>query len=227
MHRIPDRNIGAFGPAALITLLVLLFGLAACGSDGDDSAERDETTETVETTDDTTADEDDGADDDEPAEEQSDGDEPAEEPSEDDEPAEEPSDDDEPVDEGDATEESDDGAPVSSGDVSMVEWALEAPTTYQAGEVSFVAANGGSFPHELAIARGDGYDTLPQTLTGAVDEAELGADFLGRTERISPGAEATLTLDLEPGNYVIFCNLGSGPSSHAANGQVLSITVEG
>lgn len=119
---------------------------------------------------------------------------------------------------------------VTGGDgiaVSLTEWALDAPTSFAGGEVTFTAANDGNFPHELAIARGDSYETLPLLANGAVDEAALGADFLGRTDRIESGATADLTVTLEPGNYVLLCNIQAGPNSHAAAGQVLSVTVEG
>ncbi len=112
-------------------------------------------------------------------------------------------------------------------EVSLVEWELIAPTSFAGGDVTFTASNDGEFPHELAVVRGDSYETLPLLANGAVDEAALGADFLGRTDRIEAGASGDLTLTLEPGNYVLVCNIQAGPNSHAAAGQVLSVTVEG
>ncbi len=128
-----------------------------------------------------------------------------------------------------AVEEAEEAA-TGSGDaiaVSLVEWELLAPTSFAGGEVTFTATNDGNFPHELAVVRGDSYETLPLLDNGAVDEAALGADFLGRTDRIDAGASGDLTLTLEPGNYVLVCNIQAGPNSHAAAGQVLSVTVEG
>ena len=110
--------------------------------------------------------------------------------------------------------------------VGLKEWALETETTVAAGSVTFELTNNGSFPHELAIAKGDSYETLPLLENGAVDEATLGADFLGRSDRVEPGATGTVTFDLEAGTYVFLCNIAVGPNSHAKAGQVLTVTVE-
>jgi hypothetical protein len=76
------------------------------------------------------------------------------------------------------------------------------------------------------IIEGDGYATLPLTGNGAVDEAALPAgSLLGSTDRIAPGDMATISFDLEAGNYVLLCNIAVGPNSHAAAGQTLDITI--
>jgi hypothetical protein len=107
--------------------------------------------------------------------------------------------------------------------VSLVEWAVEAPVDLAAGPITFEVTNDGDFPHHFAIARGNSYEDLPQ-IVGAVDETALGDDYLGRTENIQSGATASIEFDLEPGNYVLFCNIAT-TVSHAAQGQVLSVTV--
>lgn len=109
--------------------------------------------------------------------------------------------------------------------VSLFEWAVDAPTEIAAGTVTFEVSNIGEFSHEFAIARGDSYETLPLLGNGAVDEEALGPDWLGRTERIGPEEQVTISFDLDPGNYVFLCNIQSGPNSHASQGQVLSVTV--
>ena len=118
------------------------------------------------------------------------------------------------------------GASAEGVVASLVEWAIEAPTEYAAGEVTFTATNNGTFPHELVVIQGEGYESLPLTESGAVIEDELptGA-LLGRTARVSGGSSEDLTVTLAPGNYVLLCNLGSGGSSHAGRGQRLDITV--
>ncbi len=109
--------------------------------------------------------------------------------------------------------------------VNLFEWVVEAPELIDGGSVTFEVSNTGTFPHEFAIARGDSYETLPQVSNGAVDEAALGADWIGRSERVPPGETMSISFDLEPGNYVFLCNIASGPNSHASRGQVLSVTV--
>ena len=102
-----------------------------------------------------------------------------------------------------------------------------ATTTYKAGILNFEVTNGDDIPHEFGIARGAGYEELPKLADGSIDETALGDDFLGKTAVVdavlSPVREISYTL--EPGAYVLFCNLVVGPVSHAARGQVLSVTV--
>lgn len=126
----------------------------------------------------------------------------------------------------DAPTDGDIGVPAEAIETSLVEWAIEAPTEYAAGEVTFVATNNGNFPHELVVIQGEGYESLPLAEGGAVNEDELptGA-LLGRTERIGGGSTTELTVTLAPGNYVLVCNLGGGDNSHAGRGQRLDITV--
>lgn len=128
-----------------------------------------------------------------------------------------------PVDEGDTTEAP---AGVASAAVSLVEWAIEAPTEYAAGDITFTATNDGSFPHEFVVIAGEGYESLPLAEGGAVIEEELPTGALiGRTGRLGGGSSEDLTVTLAPGNYVLLCNLGGGGSSHAGQGQRLDVTV--
>ena len=115
-------------------------------------------------------------------------------------------------------------APSGAVAVSMFEWAIETPAEVAAGTVAFDVSNGGSFPHHFAIARGNSYEELPMAGGGAIDEAALGDEYLGRTANLQGGQTETIEFDLEPGNYVFFCNI-AGTVSHAAQGQVLSVTV--
>ena len=111
--------------------------------------------------------------------------------------------------------------------VSLVEWAVEAPTELEAGALSFAVTNdsGLGIAHRFGIARGESYESLPLLGNGAIDEEALGDDFLGDTGNFQAGESATLDIDLEAGDYVLFCNISNGPSSHAAQGQTLSVTV--
>lgn len=110
--------------------------------------------------------------------------------------------------------------------IDLAEWTLTPAGEIIAGTNDFTVTNSGEFPHQFMIIKGDGYTTLPLTTSGAVDEAALAPDaLLGSTDRITPGATATISFDLEPGNYVLLCNIAVGPNSHAAAGQTLDITV--
>ena len=115
-------------------------------------------------------------------------------------------------------------APSGAVAVGLAEWAIETDVAIPAGTVTFDVSNGGDFAHHFAIARGNSYDELPQIGGGAIDEDALGDDYLGRTANLQSGEATTIEFDLEPGNYVFFCNI-AGTVSHAAQGQVLSVTV--
>lgn len=106
---------------------------------------------------------------------------------------------------------------------------VTATTRYKAGTINFLVTNSSDTPHEFGITRGNSYEELPQKADGSIDEDALGDDLLGKTpvvdKILSPTRE--ISFDLTPGNYVFFCNLVVGPVSHAARGQVLSVTVDG
>ena len=81
------------------------------------------------------------------------------------------------------------------------------PTEVRAGEASFVVRNDSTeLVHELLVVRTAlSPSQFPIDGQGArVDESELkGIHELGDLE---PGRSGKLTLGLEPGHYVLFCN---------------------
>lgn len=112
--------------------------------------------------------------------------------------------------------------------VTLSEFVIDTQDTFTAGEVTFDVVNdaGSEFNHEFAIIAADSYEELPKLENGAVDEDALAeGQFLGRTEVLEPGQAETITFDLEPGTYLFICNINFGPNSHAANGQMLTATV--
>ncbi len=198
--------------------VALTFVAASCGGSSDGSTEDAEPAETAaeaveETGEDLTEAE---GTEDEPVEEAATDEEPVEEaPVEETEEAEEPE------------AETDSGEAAADGiEASLTEWTITAPTEYAAGEITFNASNGGSFPHELVVIQGESYESLPLAEGGAVIEDDLPTGALiGRTGRLGGGSSEALTVTLAPGNYVLVCNLGGGTNSHAGQGQRLDITV--
>ena len=115
--------------------------------------------------------------------------------------------------------------PVSVG---ITDYSLNASATvFKAGVVAFVVRNEeNDSEHEFVVMKGT-FSELPKAPNGAVDEANLAAGALiGRTELIAPGDSTTATYVLEPGNYVLLCNISVGPNSHARDGQRLDVSVE-
>jgi hypothetical protein len=193
--------------------------VAACGDDTETDAADDATSETDDASGDDTATDDDSADD--PA---ADDDSAADDG--------EAADDDGAVDDDAAAGDSEEGeeaaAPIDPPDegqpVDLGEWYIELGDV-AAGATTFTVSNSGENPHALAVARGTSYEELPLLDNGGVDTGALGDDFLGASDRIDSGQEAAVDFELEPGDYVFFCPIAVGPNSHAAQGQVLSVTV--
>jgi uncharacterized cupredoxin-like copper-binding protein len=110
--------------------------------------------------------------------------------------------------------------------VTLADRTVQASNTIKSGSVTFAVKNSSSNnQHELVVMKGKFAD-LPKTGTGGVDESQLAAGVLvARTEKLSGGASANLTVNLAAGPYVLLCNITNGPTSHAAQGQVLDVTV--
>lgn len=88
-------------------------------------------------------------------------------------------------------------------EVALTEWAITMPAELEAGTVIFEVINDGTVPHTFQIS-GSSVDT---TLAAP----------------IGPGETSTLTVDLTPGVYVVFCPLGDG--AHREIGMQLELTV--
>ena len=116
-----------------------------------------------------------------------------------------------------------DGTPKA--EVLLSEFVVEPdPTSEDAGEIEFVGDNQGSETHEFVVVRADSADALPTDADGAVveDELEEGA-LIGEIEDIESGDSKSVTLDLEAGRYVLFCNI----TEVAESGEVESHFAEG
>ncbi len=88
-----------------------------------------------------------------------------------------------------------------------------------AGTVTFAVSNTGAMPHELVVLKTDvDPGKLPTTGSGTADEDGR----LGEVAQLTPGSDTMyLTLDLEPGKYVLLCNV----PGHYALGQYVGFTV--
>jgi uncharacterized cupredoxin-like copper-binding protein len=115
--------------------------------------------------------------------------------------------------------------PVS---VAITDYSLDASAkVLKAGAVTFAVRNEESdTDHEFVVMKGK-FAELPKASNGAVDETKLAAGALiGRTALIGPGNSTIATYSLDPGGYVLLCNISVGPNSHARDGQRLDVTVE-
>ena len=90
--------------------------------------------------------------------------------------------------------------------VDMREYAMSATSTEMtAGQVTFIARNAGSNPHELIVIRADAApDKLP--LDSPAQKAKEDGKVGGVVD-IGPGKSMNLRLQLPAGHYVLICNV--------------------
>ncbi len=85
--------------------------------------------------------------------------------------------------------------------VSLMEFAIDMPSELPAGPTTFEITNDGTIEHNFEV-EGQGI------------EEEL-------PENLAPGATGTLTVDLAPGTYEVYCPVGN----HEDEGMRLELTV--
>ena len=119
------------------------------------------------------------------------------------------------------------GTDETAVEVELGEWFVRPSVdAVPTGGVRFDAANVGQLEHELVILRTDlAADALPMRAqdTSRVDEAASG-ELIGEIEpdELGPGEEASATLALEAGSYVLLCNL----PGHYVNGMRTPLRVD-
>ncbi len=114
--------------------------------------------------------------------------------------------------------------------VTLGEWSIATNTaSVPAGEVYFLVQNTGpDDAHEFVVIKsGLAADALP-TEGGKVPED--GVDLLDEIEPFAVGSTGSLTLDLEPGAYILICNIAEEEDgaieSHYELGMRTTLTVE-
>ncbi len=100
-------------------------------------------------------------------------------------------------------------APGEATDVAVTlqEWSIVLDkNSVPAGTVNFNITNDGpDHTHEFVVVKTDlAPGDLPTNADGSVDEEQV--DGVDEAEDVEPGASTTLTVDLEPGKYVLMCN---------------------
>ena len=131
----------------------------------------------------------------------------------------------------DASVGASDGGGGSTVEVTLQEWAVvPAETSAPAGEVTFAVTNDGPDDiHEFVIIRTDlDPGDLPVDETGAVDESGEGMEVIDEIEDIPVGETQEVTVELEPGSYVLVCNIYSADEdeAHYAEGMRIAFDVE-
>ena len=97
-----------------------------------------------------------------------------------------------------------------------------AQTSVAAGKITFAVQNAGAIPHEFVVVKSDlTPDALPQVNQKLVDVAQV--QVVAETEPFDSGKKQELTVELQPGRYVLLCNV----ASHYISGMYTAFTVTG
>ncbi len=117
-------------------------------------------------------------------------------------------------------------APAPSGtmiDVSLAEFIIDPSIgTAPAGTITFhVSSDGIIFHNFIVVATGLAPDALPfdEALFVVIEEQ---LNIVASTADLDPGEQETLTVELAPGSYVLFCNI----PTHYQVGMTVAFTVE-
>ncbi|MEO8470355.1 MAG: copper-binding protein [Chloroflexota bacterium] len=122
----------------------------------------------------------------------------------------------------------------TSGPVSATvkEWQIDlSSTTLKAGSITFNITNAGDKEHEFVMRKTDlKSDKLPLNDAGEVSETATELTEVGDPSEVaeikSGSSDRTLTVTLQPGHYVIFCNLHVDDLLHYQKGMHIDFTVE-
>jgi uncharacterized cupredoxin-like copper-binding protein len=91
-----------------------------------------------------------------------------------------------------------------------------------AGKVTFEVSNEGPTTHEFVVIKTDlAADQLPQSDNVVTEDAD-GINVIDEVEDIAAGETKELSVDLEPGHYVVICNI----ATHYGLGMRSDISVE-
>jgi uncharacterized cupredoxin-like copper-binding protein len=115
---------------------------------------------------------------------------------------------------------------------TVKEWQISlSSTTHAAGPITFNITNGGDKEHEFVVRKTDlTSDKLPLNADGEVSEDATELTEVGDPSEVaeiaSGSSDRTLTVNLQPGHYVIFCNLHVEDLLHYQKGMHIDLTVQ-
>lgn len=114
------------------------------------------------------------------------------------------------------------GGGASTADASLRDFEIDlSEDSLSAGEVTFSVNNEGPSVHEFVVVEAGDYqpDGLPTDDSGAVIEDDV--TVVDELEDIAVGSDEDLTVDLQAGDYIVFCNI----DGHYSDGMNAGFTV--
>lgn len=122
----------------------------------------------------------------------------------------------------------------TSGPVSATvkEWQISlSSTNLKAGEITFNITNAGDKEHEFVIRKTDlKSDKLPLNADGEISEDAPELSEVGDPSEVaeikSGSSDRSITVTLQPGHYVIFCNLHVDDLLHYQKGMHIDFDVQ-
>ncbi len=125
------------------------------------------------------------------------------------------------------------GSTGEGGDIEVTldEWSVVTDVdTLPEGPIKFDIKNAGEREHELLIVRSDipGAE-LPTKDDGSFDDGAGGVDVKREIDEIDGGDDTSRSYSLDPGNYVLLCNIvediDGTETSHFAEGMWTEFTI--
>ena len=116
-------------------------------------------------------------------------------------------------------------------DVALDEYSVVTNlNTLPEGPIKFDLKNDGDLKHELLIVRSDiPGDELPTKDDGSFDDGAGGVDVKREVEDIEAGEKTSRSYALDPGKYVLLCNIVEDidgiETSHYAQGMWTELTI--
>jgi uncharacterized cupredoxin-like copper-binding protein len=115
---------------------------------------------------------------------------------------------------------------------TVKEWQISlSATTLKSGSITFNIKNDGDKEHEFVIRETDlKSDSLPLNADGEVSEDATELTEVGDPSEVadiaSGSSDKSITVNLQPGHYVIFCNLHVDDLLHYQKGMHIDFDVE-
>ena len=115
----------------------------------------------------------------------------------------------------------DDNSGALAVKATLKEWSIALnKATVPAGQVTIRADNQGTSEHELILLKTDIAPDKLQVEVGKVDEKQF--ESPGEVEAIKGGTVASRTFKLDPGHYLLICNI----AAHYEQGMRTELTVQ-